>query len=63
MHSDLDLELKNISKIEGHTHMRIKARDGKVSECKLRISENKRFFTDAVVGSLLEKGSPESKLS
>ncbi|MBU3924135.1 MAG: nickel-dependent hydrogenase large subunit, partial [Nanoarchaeota archaeon] len=52
---NLDLELKNISKIEGHTHMRIKARDGKVSECKLRISENKRFFTDAVVGLSYDK--------
>ena len=35
MHNDLDLELKNISKIEGHTHMSVKAKDGKVLECKL----------------------------
>lgn len=50
-----DLDLKNISKIEGHTHMSVKARDGKVVECKLRIDENKRFFTDAVVGLSYEK--------
>jgi coenzyme F420-reducing hydrogenase alpha subunit len=49
MHS-FDLDLKNISKIEGHTHMDVKVRDGKVTECNLKISENKRFFTQAVVG-------------
>ena len=49
MHS-FDLDLKNISKIEGHTHMAVKVRDGKVTECHLKISENKRFFTQAVVG-------------
>jgi len=49
MHS-YDLDLKDISKIEGHTHMDLKVRDGKVTECKLKISENKRFFTQAVVG-------------
>ena len=49
MHS-FDLDLKNISKIEGHTHMDVKVRDGKVAECNLKISENKRFFTQAVVG-------------
>ena len=50
-----DLDLKNISKIEGHTHMLVRARDGKVTECKLKISENKRFFTQAVVGLLFDK--------
>ncbi|MFH0712077.1 MAG: nickel-dependent hydrogenase large subunit [archaeon] len=50
-----DLDLKNISKIEGHTHMSVKARDGKVVECKLRIDENKRFFTDAVAGLSYDK--------
>jgi sulfhydrogenase subunit alpha len=49
MHS-FDMNLKNISKIEGHTHMDVKVVDGKVTECKLKISENKRFFTQAVVG-------------
>ena len=55
MHNSLDLDLKNISKIEGHTHMSVKARGGKVLECKLKISENKRFFTDAVVGLGFDK--------
>jgi len=50
MHNSLSIDLKNISKIEGHTHMTVKARNGKVTECKLKIDENKRFFTQAVVG-------------
>ena len=57
MHS-FDIDLKNISKIEGHTHMSVKARDGKVVECKLKISENKRFFTQAVVGLPFDKVAP-----
>jgi len=49
-HGDLNLSIKNISKIEGHTHLDVKAREGKVTECRLKISENKRFFTTAVLG-------------
>ena len=49
MHS-FDINLKDISKIEGHTHLELKVRDDKVTECKLKIDENKRFFTQAVVG-------------
>ena len=50
MHKDFDLNIKNISKIEGHTHLDVKVRKGKVKCCKLKISENKRFFTQAVTG-------------
>ena len=57
MHNNLDLELKDISKIEGHTNMSIQVRDGKVVNCKLKISENKRFFTDALVGMSFDKVS------
>lgn len=49
-HKDWELSLNDISKIEGHTSLNIKARDGKVVECELKISENKRFFTTAVLG-------------
>ena len=45
-----DIDIKNISKIEGHTHMSLKVRDGKVVECKLKISENQRFYKKAVEG-------------
>ncbi len=50
MHKDFDLNLKNISKIEGHTHLDVEVRDGKVKRCKLKVSENKRFFTNAIIG-------------
>lgn len=50
MHKEFDLTIKNISKIEGHTHLDVKVRNGKVTESKLKISENKRFFTQAIRG-------------
>lgn len=50
MHKELDLSIRNISKIEGHTHLDVKVRKGKVTESKLKISENKRFFTQAIRG-------------
>ena len=48
----MDIDLKNISKIEGHTHLSIKFRDGKVIESKLKIAQNKRFFTQAITGMM-----------
>lgn len=51
MHTEnFEITLENISKIEGHADLDIKVTDGKVEEVKLRITENKRFFTDAVQG-------------
>jgi len=52
MHSykDFDLQLKNISKIEGHAQLDVKVKNREVTECKLKVSENKRFFTQAVLG-------------
>ncbi len=51
MHSEtFDLTLKNLSKIEGHSDLEIKVENGKVTYVKLKIIENKRFFTTAVVG-------------
>ena len=47
---DFGLDLKNISKIEGHTHLEVKVRDGKVVLCQLKIAESKRFFSNAAVG-------------
>jgi len=49
MHT-FDISLKNISKIEGHTHLDVKVREGDVVSCQLKISENKRFFIQAVIG-------------
>jgi len=49
-HKDFDLSLRNISKIEGHTHLDIEVRTNKVQKCRLKVSENKRFFTNAILG-------------
>jgi coenzyme F420-reducing hydrogenase alpha subunit len=49
-HEDFDITIKNLSKIEGHTHLDVKVRNSRVESCKLKVSENKRFFTQAVLG-------------
>jgi coenzyme F420-reducing hydrogenase alpha subunit len=45
-----DITIKNLSKIEGHTDLDVVVKDGKVTSAKLRIDENKRFFTTAAIG-------------
>ncbi|HII14839.1 MAG TPA: hypothetical protein HA362_00840 [Nanoarchaeota archaeon] len=50
MHKSFDISLKNISKIEGHTHLDIAVRKGEAISAKLKISENKRFYTNAIKG-------------
>lgn len=49
MHS-FDITMEDISKIEGHTDLDIKVRNDKVEYVHLKISENKRFFTQAIRG-------------
>lgn len=46
----IDIDIKNISKTEGHTDMFIGVDDGKVTRCELKISENARFFKKALEG-------------
>ena len=48
--SDFDINIKNLSKIEGHCDLDIEVRGKKVAAVQLKIIENKRFFTTAVVG-------------
>lgn len=53
MHKDEneeEIRLDNISKIEGHGSLDIKIRDGKVKYVKLKITESKRFYTQAIRG-------------
>jgi coenzyme F420-reducing hydrogenase alpha subunit len=51
MHSqDFDITIKNLCKIEGHTDLDITVKGGKVVGSRLRIIENKRFFTTGAVG-------------
>ncbi len=49
-HMDGIMHLDKLSKIEGHGSLDIKIKDGKVKYVKLKITENKRFFTQAVLG-------------
>jgi len=48
MHKDFDINIEHISKTEGHADLEIRVRDGKVEDVKLKINENKRFYTQAI---------------
>lgn len=51
MHTtNLDLSLKEITKVEGTASLDLKIREGQVTECKFGITEMKRFFTQAIRG-------------
>jgi coenzyme F420-reducing hydrogenase alpha subunit len=47
---DIDININNLSKIEGHANLEVNVRRGKVDAVKLKISEAKRFFTQSVRG-------------
>ncbi len=51
---DFDISIKNFSKIEGHASLDIKVRGKKVESVKFGITENKRFFEEAVRGQSYE---------
>ena len=48
---EFEIRINELSKIEGHANLDIKVKDGTVEEAKLKISENKRFFSQAVRGT------------
>jgi len=51
MHTtNLDISLEEITKIEGTAELKLKIREGVVTECKFGITEMKRFFTSAIKG-------------
>jgi coenzyme F420-reducing hydrogenase alpha subunit len=53
MHTqDFEITLENISKIEGHAEIGISVKGKKVKDVKLRINENRRFYTQAVRGKV-----------
>jgi len=55
MHLDFDFAIEGISKTEGHASLDVKVRKGKVKEVRLRVNENKRFFTQGVRGKKFEE--------
>lgn len=50
MHRDIDFSIEGISKIEGHASLDVKVRNGVVEDVKLKVSEDKRFYTQAIRG-------------
>jgi len=50
MHKEKDIKIDLLSKIEGHASLNIKIRKDKVEDVKLKVLENKRFYTQAVRG-------------
>ncbi|MCX8199990.1 MAG: nickel-dependent hydrogenase large subunit [Candidatus Micrarchaeota archaeon] len=51
MHAEnFDITLESISKIEGHAGLDISVRNGEVRNVRLKVSENLRFFKEAVRG-------------
>ena len=48
MHDNIDINIEQLSKTEGHADLQVKVRNGEVEDVKLKISENKRFYTQAV---------------
>ncbi|MEM3369750.1 MAG: nickel-dependent hydrogenase large subunit [Candidatus Micrarchaeia archaeon] len=54
MHNISDISIKDLSKIEGHGSVEIKVKKGKVESAKLKIVENKRFYTQAVRGMSID---------
>lgn len=48
--ADFDINLKEISKIEGAASLDIKIRNKKITDLKFSISEWKRFYTQAIAG-------------
>ncbi|MFH1107295.1 MAG: nickel-dependent hydrogenase large subunit [Candidatus Micrarchaeota archaeon] len=54
-HTELDITIDGISKIEGHADLEVRVRNGTVEDLKLKISENKRFYTQAVRGKTFKE--------
>ncbi|MEM5790917.1 MAG: Ni/Fe hydrogenase subunit alpha [Candidatus Aenigmatarchaeota archaeon] len=50
MHHGFDLNIKGISKTEGHASLEVKVRNEKVKSVRLKVNENKRFFTQGIRG-------------
>src|SRR3990167_7487632 len=50
MHKIVDINLKTIAKIEGHTDLNVKIVNDKVEKVEFAISEYKRFYTWAIRG-------------
>lgn len=50
--ADFDIDLEHITKIEGHAGLEISVRKGKVTNARLKFTESKRFYTQAMRGKM-----------
>ena len=50
VHLDFDINLDAISKIEGHAALSLKVRNDEVLDVQFKITEQKRFYSQAVRG-------------
>lgn len=50
MHNDFDLNLDKLTKIEGSAALEVRVRNNKVEHIHFKITEYKRFFTEAMKG-------------
>ncbi|MBU0760139.1 MAG: nickel-dependent hydrogenase large subunit [Nanoarchaeota archaeon] len=50
----VDISIQNISKVEGHADLDVKVVNGKVEKVKLALTDNKRFFTEAIRGQTID---------
>lgn len=48
--TDLDISIEQLTKVEGHSDLTVKVRNGVVEDVQLKITENKRFYTQASRG-------------
>ncbi|MFH1376598.1 MAG: nickel-dependent hydrogenase large subunit [Candidatus Woesearchaeota archaeon] len=51
---DVNINIQNLSKIEGHADLDVKVVNGKVEKVKIKFTDNKRFFTQAIRGRSID---------
>ncbi len=50
MHKEEDITIDSITKVEGHAEVLVKVKDKKVKDVQFNVTENKRFYTQAIRG-------------
>ena len=52
MHKEEDITIDNLCKIEGEASLDIKIRNNKIEKAELKITQNKRFYTESIMGKM-----------
>ncbi|HDZ76735.1 MAG TPA: Ni/Fe hydrogenase subunit alpha [Candidatus Omnitrophica bacterium] len=48
--SNMDIEVKYLTRVEGHGNIMVKVKDGKLLDCRFEVIESPRFFESMLVG-------------